>query len=103
MDMEHVCQITGERIAASQEQALRDLVRTNAMLADEVEMLRDTLGRLQAVVHDQNPECPCEGCVWWNYWGLADPATHCENGATPDPWYAAAVDGGVPGCPTYSL
>ena len=40
MDMEHVCQITGERIAASQEQAVRDLVRTNVTLADEVEMLR---------------------------------------------------------------
>jgi len=103
MDMRHVRQITRERIAASQEQAARDLVRTNAMLADEVEMLRDRVGRLQAIVYGQNPACPCEGCVWWDDWGLSEPATHCENGATPNPWYSAAVDGGVPGCPNYSL
>ena len=102
MEMERIVETTGERIAASQAQAFRDLVRTNAMLADEVEMLRDKVRRLQAIAHGQNPQCPCQGCIWWNDWGLADPATHCENGATPDPWYSAAADGGVPGCPNYT-
>jgi hypothetical protein len=94
MDVEHVCQITRERIAASQEQAVRDLVRTNAMLADEVEMLRDQVRRLQAIVHGQNPECPCQGYMWWNDWGLADPGTKSHAGR-PGAAYRAHLRPGI--------
>ena len=102
MDIEWIVGITGERIAASQEQVFRDLVRTNAMLADEVEILRDRLHRLQAIVCGQNPACPCEGCLWWNGRALDDLAPHCKDSFTPDPWHAAAADGGVPDCPHYT-
>jgi len=95
-------QITMERIDALQDQAVRDLVRTNEMLADEVEMLRDKVRRLQAIVYGQNPQCPCQGCLWWDDWGFGSPNTRCGKSATPDPWYSAAVDGGVPGCPNFT-
>jgi len=62
MDMERINQITGERIAASQEEAVRAMVRTNAVLEGEVEMLTTELHRLQAIVHGQNPGYPCDGC-----------------------------------------
>jgi hypothetical protein len=100
--MERIFEITRERIAASQEEAVRALVRSNAMLEDEVEMLQAEVHRLQAILGGQNPECPCEGCVSWDDWGVGNPATRCEDANTPDPWYAAAADGGVSGCPNYT-
>jgi hypothetical protein len=59
MDMERTHQITRERITASQEQAVRDLVRTNAMLEGEVEMLRAEARRLQAAARP----APCRTCA----------------------------------------
>jgi hypothetical protein len=50
-----VYQVTRERIAAVQEQAVRDLVRANAMLNDEVAWLREEVRRLQAIVAETNP------------------------------------------------
>jgi len=46
--------------------------------------------------------CHCEGCEWWNDWGLGDLATHCEDGTAPEPWHAAAMGGGLPDCPHHS-
>lgn len=37
MDMEHIIQPTNERIAEARDQAVRNLVRANAMLNDKVE------------------------------------------------------------------
>jgi hypothetical protein len=42
---------------------------------------------------------PCFGCRWLNWWGAGEPASHCENGAVPSPWYEAARWGGLSGCP----
>ncbi len=50
-----VYQITEERIAATQEQAVRDLVRANATLADEVEWLKEDVLRLQTIITETNP------------------------------------------------
>ena len=58
MNAEQVYKLTNERIAASREQAVRGLVRANAMLNDEVAMLREEISRLQAVIR------VCAGCVW---------------------------------------
>ena len=62
MDMERIHQITRERIAVSQEEAVRALVRTNAVLEGEMEMLTTELHRLQAILQGQNPGCHCDGC-----------------------------------------
>jgi hypothetical protein len=37
MDMEHIIQLTNERIAEARDQAVRNLARANAMLNDKVE------------------------------------------------------------------
>ena len=92
MDMEKIIQLTNERIAATQEQAVRDMMRTNAMLVDEVHYLR-------AIVYGQNPDHPCEGCLRWH--SLSRFTCYCEDALTPEPWYSAATDGGEPGCPNY--
>ena len=62
MDMERIHQITRERIAVSQEEAVRALVRTNAVLEGEMEMLTTELHRLQAILQGQNPGCSRDGC-----------------------------------------
>lgn len=63
MNTQHVYQITRERIAASQEDAVRGLVRTKAMLEDEVEMLREEVCRLQTIVDSLTVDAPiCRAC-----------------------------------------
>jgi hypothetical protein len=101
-NLERIFEITRERIAQSQAEAIPALLRSNAMMEDEIQMLQAEVHRLQAILGVKNPECPCEGCVSWNDWGMGNPATRCEDANTPDPWYAAAADGGVPGCPNFT-
>ena len=92
MDIERIHQLANERIAANGEWAVRELVRTNARLADEVHYLR-------AIVYGQDPDHPCEGCLRWSNSGSR---THyCKDATAPEPWYTSAVDGGEPGCPNY--
>ena len=95
MDIERIHQLTNERIAANRDRAVRELVRTNARLADEVRDLR-------TIVYDQDPDHPCRFCLWWRNWGVGDYATHCDDSSTPEPFYSSAVDGGEPGCPNYT-
>ena len=102
---ERIFEITRERIAASEEDAVRALVRTNAMLEDEVEMLKAEVNRLMTLLYGQNAsdELACEGCRWWNDWDLLDLSPHCDNHRTPEPWRSAAMNGGLTGCPNHTL
>ena len=101
--MQRIFEITRERIAASQEEATRTLVRNNEMLIDEVEMLRDEIRRLRGVIY--GPAAPtdrfaCEGCIWWDEYTSVHP--QCENKDTPDRWRSPAQNGGLSGCPNHT-
>jgi len=50
-----VYQVTHERITTVQEQAVRDLVRANSMLNDEVDWLKEEMRRLQTIVAETHP------------------------------------------------
>ncbi len=50
-----VYQVTRERIAAVQEQAVRDLVRANSMLNDEIDWLKEEMNCLQTIIAETNP------------------------------------------------
>ena len=104
-NLEHVFEVTRERIAASQEEAVRNLVRTNQMLVDEVEMLQAEVNRLMALLYGQNSDegLACEGCRWWDDEDLLDLSPHCGNDDTPEPWKSAAMNGGLSGCPHHTL
>ena len=54
-NMTHVYEITRQRIAVSQEEAVRALVCTNAMLSDEVDRLQAEVEHLRAII--QAPLC----------------------------------------------
>ena len=54
-NMTNVYEITRQRIEASQEEAVRAIVRTNAMLSDEVDWLQAEVERLRAII--QAPLC----------------------------------------------
>jgi hypothetical protein len=98
-----VFEITRQRIAASEEEAVRALVRTNQMLADEVEMLKAEVNRLMTLLYGQN-SCDglaCEGCQWWDDDDLLDLSPHCDNDDVPEPWKSAAMNGGLSGCPKW--
>ena len=103
--LEQIFEITRERIAASEEKAVCALVRTNAMLVDEVEMLKAEVNRLSALLYGQNSDegLACEGCQWWNDWDLLDLSPHCDNHNTLEPWKSAAMNGGLTGCPNHTL
>ena len=98
-----VYELTRERIAANQEEAVRALVRTNAMLEDEVEMLQAEINRLTTLLYGQNSGdgLACEGCQWWDDDDLLDLSPHCDNDDTPEPWKSAAMNGGLSGCPKW--
>jgi hypothetical protein len=100
-NLERVFEVTRERIAASQEETVRVLVRTNAMLEDEIEMLKAEVNRLMALLYGQNgcDGLACEGCRWWNDWDLLDLSPRCDNDDAPEPWKSAAMNGGLDGCP----
>ena len=103
-NMERVYELTRERIAASQEEAVHTLVRTNAMLVDEVEILRAEVAQLLTILYGQNSHevLACEGCLWWNDEDLLDLSPHCDNDDTPEPWRSSAMNGGLSGCPNYA-
>jgi len=67
------------------------------------EWLACVWGKLHEIT-DNGPRYlnPCGGCDWWNEYGPDSRVNHCEDGSTPDRWYAAAaVDGGQFNCPNY--
>jgi len=102
-NMDHIYELTRQRIAASQDDAVHALVRTNAMLVDEVEMLQAEVDRLLSILYGQSASemaLACEGCLWWNDRELVP---HCDNDDTPEPWRSAAKHGGLSGCPNYTL
>ena len=103
-NMERVYELTRERISASQEEAVRNLVRTNAMLVDEVEMLRAEVAQLLNILYGQNSNevLACEGCLWWDDEDLLDLSPHCDKDDTPEPWQSSARNGGLSGCPHYA-
>ena len=94
MDVKQIHQLTNERIAVVRDNAVRDLVRSNAMLVDEVQNLR-------AIVLGQDPVQPCRGCVRWH--SVSRFAAHCDDPSTPEPWCTSASEGGEPGCPNYTV
>lgn len=94
MDLRKVIEITNARIAASQEQAVRDLVQTNQRLADEVRHLR-------AIMLGQDPVQPCRGCLRWH--SVSRFAAYCDDPSAPEPWCTSASNGGEPGCPNYTV
>jgi hypothetical protein len=59
-NMAQVYEITRQRIAASQEAAVRALVRTNAMLSDEVDRLQAEVAHLRAITPAPPPRV-CAG------------------------------------------
>ena len=93
MDAKQNNPVVEERIASWRDKAIRDLVRTNAMLAAEVRYLR-------AVVNGQDPVFPCKGCRWWH--SIGPRTAYCEDTSTPEEWYLAAPEGGEPCCPNFS-
>ena len=105
VNLETVYEVTRERIALSEEEAVRNLVRTNAMLVDEVEMLQAKINRLMTLLYGQNfsDGLACEDCRWWDDEDLLDLSPHCDNHRTPEPWRSAAMNGGLSGCPHHTL
>ncbi len=103
-NMQHVSELTGQRIAASQEDAVCGLVRSNAMLVDEVEMLQTEVNQLLSILYGQSTDevLACEGCLWWNDRDLFSLAPHCDNSDTPEPWRSSAMNGGLSGCPNHA-
>ncbi|MEE8390504.1 MAG: hypothetical protein V3S14_06865, partial [Anaerolineae bacterium] len=57
-NMANVYEITRQRIEASREEAVRALVRSNAMLSDEVQMLQAATHRLLSIVYSQDSDVP---------------------------------------------
>jgi len=94
MDVKQIHQLANERIAAVQDNAVRDLVRSNEGLADEVRYLR-------AIVLGQDPVQPCRGCVRWH--SVSRFAAYCDDSSTAEPWFTSASNDGEAGCPNYTV